>query len=255
MGLLGKRNKPKREESSKKRNIIKHAVKSKDLQVAVSHSDLEGMLSSIGIIAALVLSIQVGVFCTIPAEEMILADYRVALIEHPGFRSYVAKYLDTVDDFEWFVDLGGDEEFDIRSILMDDDICIAASDGGGFDCNLEGNKKKVLLADSVYHLTKDVFPMSRVIPFFYHTAENTNYILSGPLYDRWSSAAVCALTCVLLGSLIFYTALALSDCQEESEVGNQRPLYYFNIIAMPYAGERAKRASRSNTRRGNHSYI
>ena len=59
------------------------------------------------------------------------------------------------------------------------------------------------------------------------------YLLSTALYDKWSAYSIICFTLVLLGSLIFYTFLAFSDCQEESEVGNQRPLRYFNIIAMP----------------------
>ena len=33
--------------------------------------------------------------------------------------------------------------------------------------------------------------------------------------------------------MMFYTTLAFSDSQEEAEKGNDLPLKYFNMIAMP----------------------
>ena len=113
MGLFGKNKDGK---SGERRNILKNAMRSSDLKVAVSHADLEGMLSTIGVIAALVLSIQVGVFCTIPQEEMALADYRIALIEVPPFRAYALSILEKLDDppFKFEVDVGQDTPFDIQ---------------------------------------------------------------------------------------------------------------------------------------------
>lgn len=231
MGLFGKNKDGK---SGERRNILKNAMRSSDLKVAVSHADLEGMLSTIGVIAALVLSIQVGVFCTIPQEEMALADYRIALIEVPPFRAYALSILEKLDDppFKFEVDVGQDTPFDIRAALQTEYVCISAIDGGGTTC-YDPENKAIIDIDTVYHLTSDIFPLKLVVPYFYHTAGSTAYLLSDGLYDKWSAYSIVILTLVLIGSLLFYTSLAFSDCQEESEEGNTKPLEYFNIIAMP----------------------
>jgi len=43
-----------------------------DTKLSTSHADLEGMLSTVGVLAALVLSVQVGLFLSIPMEEILL---------------------------------------------------------------------------------------------------------------------------------------------------------------------------------------
>lgn len=36
-----------------------------------------------------------------------------------------------------------------------------------------------------------------------------------------------------MGSIFFYTTLALSECREGEAEGNNEPTRYYNIIAMP----------------------
>ena len=95
------------------------------------------MPSSVRVVAALVLSIQVALFYTIPMEELTIADYRDALIEVPTFRKFVLVKLEEMN-FMMTVDVGPDKygNPDVLNIteILNHSVCIGAVDGGGVGC-------------------------------------------------------------------------------------------------------------------------
>ena len=78
-----------------KRKVLKKLKA--DTALSANHADLEGMLSTIEIFAALILSIQVAIFFAIPMNEMLIGDYRNSLIEFPQFRVFALEKLREID--------------------------------------------------------------------------------------------------------------------------------------------------------------
>ena len=54
-----------------------------------SFDDVEGLITNLGILSALILSFVVGLVLTVPMEELDLADIRALVNFHPGFRNFI----------------------------------------------------------------------------------------------------------------------------------------------------------------------
>ena len=212
------------------RDVLKAAKA--DTKLSTSHADMEGMLSGVGVVAALVLSILVGLFYTMEMSELIAADYRISLLEFPDFRKFALAKLQELD-FPMTVDVGPDrfgnpDVLDITEILLHP-VCVSSYHGGVGDCYRDSSE--IMAVDAVFHLTKDVFPMGLVTPWLDRNiprASQSTTILLG-----WSAGCTVIFTLVLMGSIFFYTSLALSECREGEDKGNNLPTQYYNIIAMP----------------------
>ena len=133
---------------------ISSSFDSPDVSVSVSHADMEGMLSTIGVIAALVLSLQVGVFAMVPREDLLHGDYKSCLMQMQEFRTFVHTYLEKKEGFEMIVDLGLPDPFNMSHALLDLNPC----DWWANDCYGHYFTNDMKKLDSVYHLTKNHFP-------------------------------------------------------------------------------------------------
>jgi hypothetical protein len=205
-----------------------------DRTVKISHSDAESMLSGIGVIAALILSLQVGVFFTIGMDELLIAEYRMALIEESSFRAFAHSVM-VQEQIPLIYDIGGDMGlFNATHALVGmpaEDYCIPYMDGGYSDCWYfhEGTDA----VDKVFHLTKDVFPKGKITPWMMATKMHPDRSFTNRLMGFWSELSMYCLMMTLLGSILFYTALALSECREGEVIGDDLPTIWFNKIAVP----------------------
>ncbi|GMH98915.1 hypothetical protein TrVE_jg3033 [Triparma verrucosa] len=216
--------------SSFKRKVLKKLKV--DTKLSANHADLEGMLSTVGIFAALILSIQVAIFYAIPMNEMLIGDYRNSLVEFPQFRVFALEKLREMD-FPLLYDVGPDKHGDpdilnITSALLDP-VCVSAIYGGGTDCYNE--REAIMNVDHVFHLTKTAFPLHVITPWLDRNMPQST--LSSYMMVRYNGCTTIIFTLVLLGSIFFYTTLALSDAREGEDEGNLLPTEYYNIIAMP----------------------
>ena len=67
----------------KKKNVTKNE------ETGESFEDVEGLITNLGIISALILSFVVGIVLTVPMEEMNVADKTALVNFHKGFRDFV----------------------------------------------------------------------------------------------------------------------------------------------------------------------
>ncbi|GMH85697.1 hypothetical protein TrVE_jg6374 [Triparma verrucosa] len=209
-----------------KRKVLKKLKA--DTALSANHADLEGMLSTVGVLAALVLSVHVATFFTISMQEMLIGDYRSCLNSYPEFRVFALDRLRKMD-FPMLQDLSPDMDgnpdiLNVTSSLLDP-VCSV----GGTDCY--DDRTSIMNVDHVFHLTKEIFPMDQISPWM---DRNIPFgTLSTHMYIYYNGTCITFFTLILLGSIFFYTTLALSDAREGEEVGNPLPTEYYNIVAMP----------------------
>ena len=67
----------------------KKKMVTKNEETEESFEDVEGLITNLGIISALILSFVVGIVLTVPMEEMNVADKTALVNFHQGFRDFV----------------------------------------------------------------------------------------------------------------------------------------------------------------------
>jgi hypothetical protein len=188
----------------------------------VSYEDTEGLLTTLGIIAALVLSFMVGLFVTVPMEEMTLGDYRTELIVNRGndagngFRRGVLNILEE-QKFN-FTKTGN---VDVKEVLE--------YTGGFPDGSFDPMLWKI---DAVFHLThgiEEVMDFSSSYCAVNHAGRSQMILLQGGL-----STALIAV--VFFADLCLYVALAMSSAREAAIDDDFEPLRRFNRIGIPFLG-------------------
>eukprot|EP00636_Phaeomonas_parva_P000643 CAMPEP_0118857542 /NCGR_PEP_ID=MMETSP1163-20130328/4598_1 /TAXON_ID=124430 /ORGANISM="Phaeomonas parva, Strain CCMP2877" /LENGTH=545 /DNA_ID=CAMNT_0006790867 /DNA_START=36 /DNA_END=1676 /DNA_ORIENTATION=+ len=190
----------------------------------VSYEDTVGMLTTLGVVAALLLSMQVGTIYSYVLEDFQTGDMRVALVDNKGFRSFVLSYLEGLgSDFESTVDVGNGRTFDIFEHLR------KAPDGTMQERYPQSDF--VRDADITYFLIKEDFPVDRATAYLIN---DNDYLTRSRLFLSITGGTGSTL---LIGALIVatgvYIALCLSSCYEESIKGNHKPMEAFNAVAMP----------------------
>jgi len=197
---------------------------------------MESMLSGIGVIAALILSLQVGLFFTISMDELMIAEFRFGMIEEATFREFV-HYQMVLHDIPLIYDLSTSSTevniFNATHALIGmppEDFCVPSADGGFSDCWYF--HKGTQAVEKVFHLTRNVFPIEKVTPWMVEELPPERSF-TNRLMGFWSELSMYCLMMTLLGSILFYTALALSECREGEVEGDNRPTIYFNIVAVP----------------------
>jgi hypothetical protein len=189
-----------------------------------NHADLEGMFTTIGVIAALLLSIQVGAFMSITYEELEVADYRGS-IYYNDFRRFIYKELNRIDpEYEFMIDFGGPEPFNLTSVLLFEDT---------YDTwDQISYTQRTKNYDRVFHATRLVFPLWKTVPWL----EEFDLYVTSRIFLNFNAASASIFTLVLFISMFFYTTLALSNSREEDEkVGGEAslPTARFAQIGMP----------------------
>lgn len=119
---------------------------------------------------------------------------------------------------------GKPDILNVTSSLLDP-VCSV----GGTDCY--DDRQAIMDVDHVFHVTKDIFPMDQITPWMDRNLPFAT--LSTHMYIYYNGCCITIFTLVLMGSIFFYTTLALSDAREGDDEGNTLPTEYYNIIAMP----------------------
>lgn len=188
----------------------------------VDYDDTEGLITNLGVVAALMLSFEVGLFFTIPSEELELGNYRYALRSYDSpFRENIISYLDslgfdyTIKGASNFDHLDG---FDIKKILLE---CPNLTDDDAVN-GLHTTWEKRL--DSVFHLTKNFDDGSLIN---YANAMTTE--MSSRIYDQGSASVFFGSVALFIG-IIAYMGLCFSKSRED---GTGKTLSKFNSYNMP----------------------
>jgi hypothetical protein len=199
-------------------------VKSNELEglghiygISVSFEDMEGLLSNLGVIAALTLSFCVGLFPTIPMEEACLGNYAYMLrMSDSHGKSAIIQFLDNAgfDDSNLpsLPSMGG---LSVRQALLDAPLM---TDGGS-----EGNTWSRRM-DAVFHLTKNV---DGIVDWA--NAYSPESSLSGRVFFQ-SSLSLLLVSLSLFGALTLYCALVVSDAREDT---TGKTLKIFSRVSLP----------------------
>lgn len=183
--------------------------------------DLEGLLINLGVLASLCLSFSIGLFTTIPLEEIEIGEYRNYLFYDKNFRAYAVDTLKEIG-FNFTVEMGRHGVIDIEQILR-----------GDYPKNQwvfwETEQKKL---NAAFHLTKEDFPAQKVLA--YASLEGSG--LGDVIGSRSGHTSTMCFTFALTVALTFYLALTISQVKEEynKEKSNVNPLIHFNKFAMPF---------------------
>ena len=122
---------------------------------------MENITNTIGLLAALMLGVSLTTLNTIPMDDLLMGDYR-KMLRHStyGFREYVAEEL-ARQGFDFIFTLRDGAQFDVRQALLH----------GNLVCSAKGDPMEPGCPDleTVFHLTRDVFPMKLVAAFAYQT--------------------------------------------------------------------------------------
>eukprot|EP00466_Bigelowiella_natans_P001481 jgi/Bigna1/139888/aug1.53_g14596 len=168
---------------------------------------IDGQLTNLGVLAALILSFVVGLIYAMGMDEMTIGDYRARIMTDATFRRYsLTLILSTfaVDvlrrqNFNFTVDLGESQPFNVEAALLQT---------YDFDPELD-ETRAVFKLDAAFHLTRTVFPMNLVSAYERVRMENGAYSAAlGGTYGGISSATTLM---VLAFTLIMYTANSLSN--------------------------------------------
>ena len=189
--------------------------------IFVDYDDTEGLITNLGVVAALMLSFEVGLFFTIPSEELELGNYRYALRANIQFRESIISYLDSLG-FDYTIRGASNYDhlvgFDIKKILLE---CPHLTDDDAVH-GLHTTWEKRL--DSVFHLTKN-FDDGSVIN--YANALTTSF--SSRIYDQGSASVFFGILALFIG-IIAYMGLCFSKSRED---GTGKILSKFNSYNMP----------------------
>ena len=190
-------------------------------RIFVDYDDTEGLITNLGVVAALMLSFEVGLFFTIPSEELELGNYRYALRWNIQFRESIMSYLDSLG-FDYTIRGASNYDhlvgFDIKKILLE---CPHLTDDDAVH-GLHTTWEKRL--DSVFHLTKN-FDDGSVIN--YANALTTSF--SSRIYDQGSASVFFGSLALFIG-IIAYMGLCFSKSRED---GTGKTLCKFNSYNMP----------------------
>ncbi len=200
--------------------------------VSTFYEDVEGLLTTLGVISALLLTLQIQVFCAVPMQEWKLNEYRTSLIYNFDFRVWVNKKLYEWDpQFQPIRDVGlQDGPFNITDALLNsarpEDLF--PSPGTSYDPSL-------LALDIVFHLTAskvnidEVYVYSSLNPCDFKSLVQARFIGSGI-----NGFTTVMFTLAFAGSIFLYIALSLSDARTHSGKGSWNfCMDEYNKIAIP----------------------
>jgi hypothetical protein len=172
----------------------------------VSYEDTEGLLTTLGVVAALVLSFIVGIIVTIPMEEMALGDFRHNLNhgKENGFRDHVMRILDQ-QEFNYTAT----PIVDVKQVLLD-----APGQADGSFSPWVGK------IDAAFHLIKSI---PEVVDYSSAFTAIDGGGRSGLIMTQ-GGLATTIITVVLFGDIAMYLALATTSARETAQEGDYGPI-------------------------------
>ena len=185
----------------------------------MDYDEFVGLLSTLGIVGALMLSLQVGFMGGIEMESLEVGNYREMLIMAPEVREFVLQKLQQ-DGFNFTVQLGSDV-VRVDELLSQTHTVVAdrlPTPSLAHDMN------------TVFHLTKEHISMSQVSAFASH---NRITVLSTRYLSECGSIAIMIYTLTVVVSVVTYISLALSDAKEQLNEGNPKVMEKFSAYALP----------------------
>ena len=182
--------------------------------------DLEGLLINLGVLASLCLSFSIGMYSTIPLEELALGEYKDLVFYDGEFRKLVVDVLKK-DGFNFTVSLGGKHGvLNIEEVLLRKDYP---------NLQLKYWEPKQQRLNAAFHLTKGAFPMDTTLAY----VSLNGYGLGDVLGARCGGNATYLFCFSLTVALGFYLAMTLSNVREALRNGEKKPLQHFSNFAMP----------------------
>jgi hypothetical protein len=229
-------------------NVKKVSKKVKTLKNVNSlYEDTEGLLTTLSVIAALMLTLQVTVFSTVLYDEWRLNEYRTCLMYSKACRHFVAKKLSKDEVFMRAhnevdmtpVECYGDSNnltcdstdktniFNVIDTLLTskDPYTIWPSAGSSYDESLAD-------VDRAFKLTKNYIDQEEIM--IYKDMHLNSFIQARLVGSYANGAATMLFTSTFAGSLFLYTALSLSDARINSQrTALNKSLTNFNKVALP----------------------
>mmetsp|Transcript_61746 Transcript_61746/g.143668 ORF Transcript_61746/g.143668 Transcript_61746/m.143668 type:complete len:298 (-) Transcript_61746:128-1021(-) len=172
-------------------------------------SKLEGMLTTQGVVAALVLGLVVGLQGSIPEEEYDRAEFRYLLSAHPEFRAF-AKAIWQQEGHEFRAQVGSNRFFDTR-VILDDSSTVRRIMGSG-------SKEWEMGIEVTYNHMKGEFPVEKIRSYLalnYDAASPSGAIIQS------YTIAFALLTVALSASVTMYASLLLSPINEDAALVNR----------------------------------
>jgi hypothetical protein len=191
------------------------------------------MLTTTGVIAALVLSLVLSTFLSSGVADVEDLNYHNLIIQrlHEAdadampFRHFVVDYLEQ-HDYNFTVNLGKSEPFDVKKVLLKD--YSQSANGGGASKYVTG--QNLIDLDVAYELTKNDFPVNLGTAW---AISNNSYMKSTGMMQMKFPVAVVFSFLPLIGSTILYFALSLSSAREDCDSGSCDALDEINKIVLP----------------------
>jgi len=201
----------------------------KNWYISVNYNDMEGLLTTLGVMSALVLSFLVGLFPAIPTEDFIQGDYHSRL--QNGGEVFRSNIIGVLQDASFNFSLWTTRGIDVMEILTDAPMTPDINVGSQWASKIS----------AAFHVTKDV---EGVLEFSSAIAAVNGEGNRSALIIYQSGISILLTTVALLGSISLYIALCLSDAREEEgeeeEEDVKKPkmgaLSRFNVVALPATG-------------------
>lgn len=175
----------------------------------MSSTDMQDLFSNIMVLTALMLTLVVSIFGTASMSDLMLLDYRHALVYKDGFRELVVLHL-TEKEFNFTKPYAPGVYRDLRELLLyptDKDNIPTGIRAGSY-----GQRTQDL--DFVFHMTKD-----DVDPWVMGTVAQTDHGSSGVAWC-YAVSAICFLLSLLL-AFFHYMAIVMSNVGERRELAEK----------------------------------
>ncbi|GMH73794.1 hypothetical protein TrLO_g1513 [Triparma laevis f. longispina] len=199
--------------------------------------DTEGLLTNLGVVAALMLTLQLTLVSDINQKEWLLNEYRQALVNSPNFRLWTLDQLLRTDIYEPIQE-GIVDPYTGRQFNISDAIERTSGFGSENTFNVvrtfilgsEEDRQAISLIEMIFLLTKDTIDLNTVAAWLFINGHN----LQSTLVGSWTSGLSTVLfSLVLIGSVFLYLGLAMSDARTEAQHEFNASLEKFNEIAIP----------------------
>eukprot|EP00942_MAST-04A_sp_MAST-4A-sp1_P007409 g7409.t1 len=207
---------------------------------SMSIDDMEGLATTLGVMAALMLSFAVGVFATITIEEYYIGDYRWALFTSKDFTKVAAQVFEH-EGVNMTMFIPPNEYFDIKAFMnkpMDFHKGNQNFNKQARQCIFDGpwdkcsdDFKKMV---EVVSLTSDIFPQKY---YYVWAARNPHTISMSERVGDSAGWTTSMLTCSLVSSILVYACLSLSslrEMKEKADIRYNQSLKRFNCIVIPW---------------------
>lgn len=176
-------------------------------RVCISSDEQLGLLTNIGVLSALILTIVISSQTSVTLDEWYNRDYRWNLRTSAEYRLRVLQYLTTAGQNLSVIDAHG--PLNISGVLSENDIP-SLSSGRSLKKNYED---KIYQIDRVFHATSDDVPNI----WKFDNREVGYYTLEARF---WLAVTLLGLSSI--GSLMLYAAINLGELKEREEEATQK---------------------------------